>query len=641
MKSKQYHDLIRRLEREVEAQPRRYRSRVRRLALVGYAYVVLILAVMLGLLGFLTYWAWTSEPWQIWILVGIVAISTFQVLSSLFSANEGPPGIRLRRKEHPNLYDDLDQLRKDLKLPRIRSVMLTEDFNAGAAQYRTFGWFGVRKTVLSLGVPILEAMSAEEMRSILAHELAHISKGHSRLAGNIFHLRLVWMNLLQRMDGLLGQLILGPFARWYGPYFEAYTIVMMREHEYEADRLALNATNGPMTVVSQIRTEILSRTAVPDYFEELRKLVIERSNPIKDSVSRQIEKVQLPFEEERSRKVLRRALAEETSIHETHPSLMDRIVPAGFPQEGGLDDRVEAAWRLANAVRGDAAGQYYLGERRERLIKELDQTWFNQAQVGWTMQHRYAEQQREFLTEAEERIQKSEEEALVDELFGCAGMVADLEGEGAAVEKWEAILEREPDHAASLFSLGRYAVGEEYELEKGKQLILRAMELDASWETAGCEILEVVAREQENAEEAKKWAEQGFGARDTLELAQEERVTVTTKDTLIEPDLPEERREALMAQFAEDLRVRAVWVARKKVDHLTEVPFYLIGVVPETKWWKLRSESENQKLADDLLGELRFGEQYLLVVLHGNGKSFASKFKKLGKDKGMIYERTG
>ncbi|MFF2659261.1 M48 family metalloprotease [Kitasatospora sp. NPDC058032] len=81
----------------------------------------------------------------------------------------------LSRSEAPALYGLADRVAAELGAPPVGVIRITEDFNAGMAV------LGLRRTsVLTLGLPLWEALDDGQRLALLGHELAHRVNGDNR-----------------------------------------------------------------------------------------------------------------------------------------------------------------------------------------------------------------------------------------------------------------------------------------------------------------------------------------------------------------------------------------------------------------------------------------------------------------------------
>jgi Zn-dependent protease with chaperone function len=71
--------------------------------------------------------------------------------------------------------------------------------NAGVQQVPRFGIFGSRN-FLVLGLPLLQAVTPTELRAVVAHELAHLSRSHGRVNVWLYRIRATWGQLLESLE---------------------------------------------------------------------------------------------------------------------------------------------------------------------------------------------------------------------------------------------------------------------------------------------------------------------------------------------------------------------------------------------------------------------------------------------------------
>ncbi|MEV6844946.1 M48 family metallopeptidase [Actinoplanes sp. NPDC051411] len=142
----------------------------------GHAYAVLLALSMLLLLADVALavsgaWLILSDPW-FWpiagglILIGIAALLRPRLgrLKPLLAH-----GYVVERRNAPTLHRMIDRLVTDLGAPRPDLVVFDFDWNAGVTRV------GLRQTrVLVLGVPLLLALTPQQVVALVGHELGHL-----------------------------------------------------------------------------------------------------------------------------------------------------------------------------------------------------------------------------------------------------------------------------------------------------------------------------------------------------------------------------------------------------------------------------------------------------------------------------------
>ena len=157
--------------------------------LIGFLFSPLIISIIIYSFNpYKNIWGW------LYIILMCLPIFPF-ILSTLISfrvlfKNGSPPnGKYLNRSEFPKLFNLIDEITNQLKVPNLKNVVLNEELNASVVQVSKLGIFGWYENYLTLGIPLMASLSDDEFRSVLVHEIGHLSGNHSRFNGWIFRLR--------------------------------------------------------------------------------------------------------------------------------------------------------------------------------------------------------------------------------------------------------------------------------------------------------------------------------------------------------------------------------------------------------------------------------------------------------------------
>ena len=160
-----------------------FRAGVSVLMLLGF--YVLALGIVGGL-GYASYWLWQEHAGSGAAKLSYVTIAvTAGIVVALWRvirAKPGEPdGVRLAPEQAPELWTTVRELAAEAKTRAPDELMITPDVNAAVSEdSKLLGFVGGRRH-LYLGLPLLQALSVAQMRSVLAHELGHYSNSHTRL----------------------------------------------------------------------------------------------------------------------------------------------------------------------------------------------------------------------------------------------------------------------------------------------------------------------------------------------------------------------------------------------------------------------------------------------------------------------------
>src|SRR5512147_881620 len=247
MTREHYEALVQRLEGYAKAHPDRYTVRVGVLAGLGYAYVWLVLAIttllLIGLIRLELMGELRAGMLQITLALGLLVYTTLRALWVRF---ERPVGIPVGHDDAPALMALVDELVAAVQGHPFDEVVVSGDFNAAVSQLPRFGLLGGYHNSLLIGLPLAHALTPDEFRAVLAHEVAHLSRAHGRFAAWIYRVRGMWTRLTEQLQArrTWGAWLFEWFLKRWSPYFSAYSFVLARAQEREADRFAVRAAGA-------------------------------------------------------------------------------------------------------------------------------------------------------------------------------------------------------------------------------------------------------------------------------------------------------------------------------------------------------------------------------------------------------------
>lgn len=630
MKSEKYYELVRRYEQEAKQRPERFQRRTRRYLWMGYAYIGFILLLMVCLTVFAVFVFFKVLNLGALIFLLVMLIFTWSLIANLLEKIPLVEGIRLKREQVPLLFGAMDELREQMDIPDFDEVVFTSELNALAGEHRSRFFVGKKRRNLGLGMPLLEALNVSEFRTILAHEIAHLARGHSKLHAMGWHLRSVWWKLLANGGSFWWRW----FAKIYGDRFEAMVAVLSREYEMEADRIASESSDPRNNISAHLKMELLSSAYDAEQAEWINAQVLESSVVPEKVISTYCQRLKQPVSPDRGRNHMRRILAAETSIYLTHPACRDRIGLDGFPVDRPLDEMVDLAMTYLEQPDGldtQSASHHFLGSRREEVLRELDSEYAKANEEMWKYRTEYISKAKEELKAVEQRItqvgatgKKPDEVDLVTR----ASIFYEIFDPKSTCDAYEKVLEHYPDNATALFVTGQFAYMKEFDLAKAEDRFTRAVESDPRLEYDVSSYMVAVCRELEKQDEAERWQQHSFGALDALNDSYDERSSIRYKDKFISATLTKEQIDKIVDQISHIKNIRKVWVACKKLKVYAEKPLYVFGI--ETNdFLKFRSLEYYNTIGDEVANTINFGNQYFVVMIVGENKKFKRKFKKL------------
>ncbi|MBX7218652.1 MAG: M48 family metallopeptidase [Blastocatellia bacterium] len=631
MTEQEFAQKVESLEAFAREHPTAYKIRAVLLACLGYGYLV---AVALGLLLFML------------LLVGLVGAGTatlvliraviplaqtsgkiLQSISRAFWIKGTPPeGIEIRPAEAPELFAFIRRARKALNTPRLHHVIVTDEFNAAIRQIPRLGPFGWTSNYLVIGLPLMQALSPEQFESVLAHEMGHLSRAHSRLTGWIYRIRLTWATLSEQLDreGDLDINLIQGFVHWYAPYFNAYTFVLARMQEYEADQAAATMVGVRATSEALIETEIKSQFLSQSYWPKMFGKVKEEPVPPSGVFHEIPTAFRSALPEPLVTSVLKGLLATKTDFDDTHPALHDRLTALGFmPPTTGNSTHWSDHYQPAPLK--ESAAQALLGSAYQPVIRHYEQDWLKSVEPDWNKRHERIQKGLHKLAELEAKA-AAEPELNDQDLWEYAALTTRLREADAGLPLLTRFLERHPEDSDANLLYGECLL--EKDDPAGIGYIERAIEKNHHHTFAGCDVVLDYCQAHQMETEFEKFRLIALRHQDRLGMARKERSRVTP-DELYPHRVHPEDVQALCQQLAAFPQIEIAYLAEKEVRYFPDVPFLVLGVVANLPG----SNDQGKKAADQLLHDLTEKVEYpyetFVLLLGWHNQGFSSRFEAI------------
>jgi Zn-dependent protease with chaperone function len=207
--------------------------------LAGFYLVALVQLIALVVVAFLiSDWITGMVAFKLVlpVLVASVAALTVAMWRAIRHKPEPGGGVPVTDAEAPRLWATVRELAGAVRTRVPDEIRLVPDVNAAVSEHpRLLGLLGGRR-FLYIGLPLLQALSVDELRAVLAHELGHYSGMHTRLAGIAYRGRLT---IAVTIGELSPANPMGWAFRVYAHLYRLADNVVSRRQELEADRAAV------------------------------------------------------------------------------------------------------------------------------------------------------------------------------------------------------------------------------------------------------------------------------------------------------------------------------------------------------------------------------------------------------------------
>lgn len=216
--------------------------RTRAVIAVGLFFGFYLLALaMVGALAYIPYAAWeASDGLRSWHLKigGFCFLGIFLIVRGIIPRRDRfeAPGPRLERAQHPRLFAMIDDVARQTAQEPPAELYLVAEVNAWVSRRDDVMGFGGRP-IMGLGLPLMEVLSVQELRAVVAHEFGHYVGGDTRLGPWIYRTREGIGRVLGELEQDDGSILAKPFE-WYGAGFVRVTSAISRAQEFVADATA-------------------------------------------------------------------------------------------------------------------------------------------------------------------------------------------------------------------------------------------------------------------------------------------------------------------------------------------------------------------------------------------------------------------
>ncbi len=603
--------LVRRAERISKANPRDYRQRVVALAILGHLVLYGTAVALLAVIGIYVFAAYTNTNFLELLfgkaLVFPIAVLIFVLGRALWASVPIPQGTIVTRAGAPRLFDELDRLTRVLKTPAIHEVRLSDEFNAALVQVPRLGPLGWPRRTLVIGLQLLMALTPTQARAVVAHELGHLSRRHGVARRWVYQARDNWCRVWEAYshDHSWGGGLMRRFFEWYAPYFGAYSFVLARSFEYEADRVAAKITSREETGAALIATSVKADAVKEEFWPQLLGQAERQAQPVTNAyllLAKYLRALRLEPHTLATR--LRAAVAPRTAIHDSHPALADRLMA------------LKARPIPPRPMRRSAA-QLWLGDRYEQILENFSNHWAEQHLKEWHARFDQAQSARVRLSRLAQRPQA---ELTDTELWMQAVLTERVLPEKDPLPLYLAYLKRQRGDAAAEVAIGRLLLQVRKD-QRGIVFVRRAAE-HPEYLIEAATIAENYYTRLGNETQARIWRRLGEDRRE-LELASSrERATVRATDPLEPADLPDEWRDRLRRQLSTLQDVTNAHVARKRLNVIPDPPLYVLACQVKHKHAEL-SQTIRERIT--VPGDLK------VVLAYGEGARLAEKVARVGE----------
>ena len=611
MKEDKFASLIHSLESFAAARPGLYRLRVALLAALGYLYLLLVVSLLLVVVAATLYylqlnWAAIKIVWIPLALVGLV-------LRSLWITIPEPDGIVLTHDQAPELFDLVSEVRKTLAGPKIDHIKVSDEYNAYIAQIPQFGMFGWLRNYLVVGLPLMHALNPAEFRSVLAHEVGHLSGKHGRFSGWIYRLRQSWVEVLTNVERERDYMsfLFEPFIKWYAPYLNAYSFVLARAQEWQADTFSVQLAGKEVAAVALVRLATKERSLMENFWPNFFRQAKQQPKTPTDPFVQMLGGLDQPVGPTNTQKWFFEALRVPTEYQDTHPALGDRLAAMGFAKEGP-----EVTALVDDLLKADAnqqsAASFYLKNLPEDFLLSSNRLWRERIARSWTESHNE-------LQKAQKRLQELDEQSktrslTLDESWERVTLLSRVEDANAALPSLEALVRDNPDLAKAHFAMG--AILLEQRNPAGIEHLEKAMQLEPASSGYGSTLLSGFYFEQGNRALGEEFSKRAAEHLEKEQKQQKELMSFSPTSRFRSHGLDEQAITKLQERLKKVHGLSEAYLVRKVLEG-SEASVYVLAATAGYTWRNGESAKHVNALFQELMEIKDLPEPLIFLSLDG------------------------
>ncbi|KEH98664.1 hypothetical protein Z962_10855 [Clostridium botulinum C/D str. BKT12695] len=478
----------------------------------------------------------------LFVLLGLIVL----LARSLFMRVPEPEGIYVKRKDVPKLFEIIDDVSNKVNAPKIHKVLINDELNAGIVQRPKLGILGFNTSYLEIGIQLMMALSEEELRAVLAHELGHISNNHGKFGNWIYKVNSTWYRINEIFENRKGLFLIKRFFNWYIPRYNIYSHIILRKQELEADKFSLKVANSKATANSILNIVVKTDYMDKVFWTNMQKKAIDRENPIDNIYEIIMKNLKQELDDDFKVKSIRKIIALVEDPFDTHPPIVQRLEEIG--EEIFLPNNV-----------GEPSVNLLEGKLQE-YIEIFNKKWKESVEKVWREEHSKIIEYKETLEEYKRQggYYKLDEDGKLD----FAYITEAIDNKEEALKWYLEFIKEYPDCEDANFFIGRLYIKND-NLE-GINYIKKSISLGDTYALQGYKLIYDILVEHDRLEEAKKLYNEASECLDYLDAVYEEKETMYLDDEYVMHDLNDSEIFDIVEQLEKNNNIKEAYLVRKK-----------------------------------------------------------------------------
>ncbi len=342
---------------------------------IGLGYIYILFTIAFFCFYIYNWQHIFSDPVPVRIVVNLLLFSTvlFSLLK-LFTIELLPPAgidLDLQSPVYSELKDYIDRLLTNHSSQSIAGIIIDRELSIAVVQIPRWGMLGKNQNLLTIGLPLMLALTPSQFEAILSYELAHLST--KKLRWNNWIVGIVnsyqyLLNHLIKFEAI--DLLFTNFWKGYIPFLDRYSLPLRRRNESHLDKLAAKIAGTKYLAEALVSIEIYRQFLAEDFWAKIYqndRILPEPSDDIFDRMEIAIANDCHP---ESMQIWLKLALDKSSDCLDSRPSLKGRLLNLGY-----TETNISTLVSSINVSQNNNAARKYFGNSCDRLVDRLNQIW--------------------------------------------------------------------------------------------------------------------------------------------------------------------------------------------------------------------------------------------------------------------------
>lgn len=382
--------------------------------------------------------------------------------------------ISVNKKKTPKLIALIHELEQHFNINDIDNILLTDQYDISVHISPAYCLPQLGETTLQIGLPLMQTVSANQFKALLARRIGQLSLKTNKITGRINLYRDMLNQYLTacRQNPHWSYKPFFYYIRHYQTLFNAIAFYASRMDELQADKYAVDIID------EEAFAQTLSQTILASYYLKnifwVSMYKLQRQYPDKSIFphANMTASFTQTLNLEKSRDLINQHFQQLYDFQSSTPLLRTRLLEIGYE-----------SYSIPTPVETTAA-KIYLDIALPKVTSIFDKLWLQRlhSQRDTSTQIDSNEQRLNMLT-----AKISEQPLSATETWELAVLTEKIKGYHAAIPIYKKILERNPMHAKSMFAIGRILLS--YNDSTGLDVLDKAIFLEPSMKKTANELI--------------------------------------------------------------------------------------------------------------------------------------------------------